>query len=945
MINLLTPLLGTTGLPYVEHKIKLLLFFCLSFAVQSNAQTWTQLSPPNPPIAGAILGIHFVDDQTGYISGANGAISKTLDCGKTWQSQISGTTSTLYSIFFTDASHGVAVGSTGTIRITTNGGLNWVSPTTVPAAATTTDFRVVWFDAVGNGYIGGGVAGTYSQILKTTNGGTTWTDISPAQTFAAGATGRAIYGIFFTSPTVGYATDFDGRILKTVNSGGIWTATQATLVSNNLHGIYFTSALRGFAVGGDPSTATGVILKTEDAGLNWTSTQLPVGSFLTDVKFNSSGGAYAVGGNPVTNTQGVIYKPLNITTGFNSWGLETTGLGSFSRLFRLSVPSSTTVYCSGLNGTLLKTPFIDATFTLATLSNGGCFDFQFNNTGSSTLTYSWNFNDPSSGANNTSAQQNPVHQFSKCGTFNVCLTVTGGGCSTTTCQTITIVDNIPPSITNCPQNQTVGTDPGQCYHTLVAPWNIIATDNCDPNPSVTLTYTDPAGVVKPFTASTTMPKGINTFVYVAKDKCGNMSRQCAFTITVMDTEAPKIICPLSSSVIGTLTPAPAQCKAIVKGLAPTVADNCPMVNVTYAITGATTGSGVTDVSGTSFMQGISTVTYTATDMGGNTATCSFTVTVKCDPCKPNLALNLSGYFPFNGNANDVSPNLLHGTATNVIQATAISGLPSAFSFNGTNSWIDCGNSNRGVTDAVAVCAWVKTTEKTKGMWVAGQYLNGGQPKGYLLSIGDVTNSNIGLATFSGRVDASAYYTATSNSSIKVNDGQWHCLVGTAGNGEWKIYVDGILRGSQPGLTTPSIALLSNGPQFTIGTASVGANPMWYNGAMDDVRVYNRVLNECEIEALCKTNIVSGLGEVRNKIQLSVYPNPNSGNFNVELPQSATTGMSLRVTDLAGRLVLEKQTQTGDILQTVQAENLPGGMYLLQVIEKGRIVGVEKFVKQ
>lgn len=704
---------------YLKKKAKLLVFFCLIFMVQANAQTWTKLSPPNPPFPGNILGIHFVTDQMGYVCGDNGAISKTVDCGKTWVSQNSKTTSRLYSIFFTSALNGVAVGDGGAIRITTTGGSTWSPPISVPSNSVGTDFRVVWFDAAGNGYIGGGISQVYSRILKTTDGGATWIDKSPAQTFGPGITGRAIYGIFFTDAVNGYATDFDGRILKTVDGGSNWSANSATLASNNLGGIYFTSPLVGFAVGGNPTATTGVILKTENAGTSWTTTPLPAGSFLSDIKFNSSGGAYAVGGNPSTNV-GVIYKPLNIAAGNNSWVLEAAVPSSFSRLFRLSLPSSNTGYTCGLAGTVLKTPFVDATFTVANLSNG-CFNVQFNNAGSSGLTYSWTFDDLSSGTNNTSTQQNPIHQFSKCGTFNVCLTVTGGGCSSTTCQTITIVDNsppvivcpptytatcssntapamagtatatdnctpsadisitytdqfsglvdcdqtirrtwtakdkcgntstcvqliyvrdnIPPSITNCPQNQTVGTDPGQCFFTIPTPWNIIATDNCDPSPSVTLTYTDPAGVVKPFTASTTLPKGINQFVYVAKDKCGNMSKQCAFTITVKDTEAPKIICPPSISVIGSLAPTSAQCKAIASGLAPTVTDNCPMVTVTYAITGATTGSGITDVSGTSFMQGISTVIYTATDMGGNTDTCSFTVTVFCDTtqcaCSPN----------------------------------------------------------------------------------------------------------------------------------------------------------------------------------------------------------------------------------------------------------------------------------------------------------------------
>ena len=94
-----------------------------------------------------------------------------------------------------------------------------------------------------------------------------------------------------------------------------------------------------------------------------------------------------------------------------------------------------------------------------------------------------------------------------------------------------------------------------------------------------------------------------------------------------------------------------------------------------------------------------------------------------------------------------------------------------------------------------------------------------------------------------------------------------------------------------------------------------------------------------------TNSISDTKQLSALKPIRIFPNPNPGSFNVELPQPATTGMTLRVTDLAGRLVWEKPTQTANIQQTVQAENLSGGMYLLQLVEKGRVVGVEKFVKQ
>jgi PKD repeat protein len=334
-------------------------------------------------------------------------------------------------------------------------------------------------------------------------------------------------------------------------------------------------------------------------------------------------------------------------------------------------------------------------------------------------------------------------------------------------------------------------------------------------------------------------------------------------------------------------------------------------------------------------------------------------TQSCPPCKfkinvlppVSLSTGLTGYFPFNGNANDVSPTLINGIPSNLIPATALNGALSAYSFNGTTSWIDGTNNNRGVTDQVSVCAWVRTTELLRGMWVAGQY-NGGQFKGYLLSIGDITNSagSIGLASFSGRVNSGPYYAAISQSNVKVNDGAWHCIIGTAGIGitgvsEWKIYVDATLRGSVPGAT--STIAPTNIP-FTIGRHSdlfIGTNLMFYNGNMDDVRVYNKVLTQCEIDSMCSIRFVSGVGDINEKMRVSIFPNPNRGTFTLEMSKKATTKMSYRVTNLMGQLIFEKPIEKGSEQQTVEVKDLTEGLYFLHIVSEGKVVAIEKFVKQ
>ena len=79
--------------------------------------------------------------------------------------------------------------------------------------------------------------------------------------------------------------------------------------------------------------------------------------------------------------------------------------------------------------------------------------------------------------------------------------------------------------------------------------------------------------------------------------------------------------------------------------------------------------------------------------------------------------------------------------------------------------------------------------------------------------------------------------------------------------------------------------------------------------------------------------------------IRIFPNPNTGAFTVELPNAAAPGMRFRITDLAGRLVQESTAETGYDRQTVQSDGLPNGLYFLLVTLEGRVLAVEKFVKQ
>ncbi|MEO1412236.1 MAG: HYR domain-containing protein, partial [Bacteroidota bacterium] len=92
------------------------------------------------------------------------------------------------------------------------------------------------------------------------------------------------------------------------------------------------------------------------------------------------------------------------------------------------------------------------------------------------------------------------------------------------------------------------------------------------------------------------------------------------TITTGDSQAPSISCPGDQLVDAGMP---------ISGLSPTAfSDNCQVASVSYELSGATSGTGSDDASGSVFAPGLTTVTYTVTDEGGNTNTCSFEVTAQ-----------------------------------------------------------------------------------------------------------------------------------------------------------------------------------------------------------------------------------------------------------------------------------------------------------------------------
>ncbi|MBP9795636.1 MAG: right-handed parallel beta-helix repeat-containing protein, partial [Chitinophagales bacterium] len=195
--------------------------------------------------------------------------------------------------------------------------------------------------------------------------------------------------------------------------------------------------------------------------------------------------------------------------------------------------------------------------------------------------------------------------------------------NTFTCiQLVTVTDNEAPTFT-CIGDQTRNTDAGECTYSVISEeFDPPVADNCFLESltwsSTGATTTSGAGTM----GSEILEKGTTIVTWTADD--GTSITTCTYSITISDEENPTVTCPSDVTVFSNAS----GCTAVVTGLAPASSnDNCAVTSTTFAITGATTGAGSTDASGSTFNEGISTVTYTVTDEAGNTGTCSFTVTV------------------------------------------------------------------------------------------------------------------------------------------------------------------------------------------------------------------------------------------------------------------------------------------------------------------------------
>ena len=276
-----------------------------------------------------------------------------------------------------------------------------------------------------------------------------------------------------------------------------------------------------------------------------------------------------------------------------------------------------------------------------------------------------------------------VNQIFNIGVTTVTWTATdaSGNVSANDVFTVTVEDNQLPTLT-AQADFTRNADAGNCNFVNTNIPNGVASDNCSVasyqyilSGATTATVTTLVNQV--FNSGTT------TITWTATDASGNISASDVFTVTINETQLPT----LTAQADFTRNADAGVCSFTNTNIPNGVAtDNCTIASYQYVLTGATIGT-VTTLTNQVFNVGVTTITWTATDISGNiSANDVFTVTVLDNQlptitCPANIIVSSTGSC-----SSIVTYNL--PTATDncgIASIVQIAGLPSGSSFPNTTT--------------------------------------------------------------------------------------------------------------------------------------------------------------------------------------------------------------------------------------------------------------------
>jgi hypothetical protein len=212
----------------------------------------------------------------------------------------------------------------------------------------------------------------------------------------------------------------------------------------------------------------------------------------------------------------------------------------------------------------------------------------------------------------------------------------------------------------------------------------------------------------------------------------------------------------------------------------------------------------------------------------------------------DITTGLVAYYPLNGNGSDFSGNGYNGTVYSASPTSDRLGNTSgALRFDGNADLVGIPSASINNLTSGTIAAWIKLNDNTDETITAKQ--RDSVNSWALFTVGYIPHTT-------GGVPGKLYFhprnnvpTGVASSASIIPTGVWRHVAVTFSSTSVRIYINGALDSSKSGDYSVGSNLTTTN---TIGGWIAQPNPPhWFNGMIDDVRIYNRALTDAEILGL------------------------------------------------------------------------------------------------
>ena len=490
--------------------------------------------------------------------------------------------------------------------------------------------------------------------------------------------------------------------------------------------------------------------------------------------------------------------------------------------------------------------------------------------------------------------------------------------NTSNCSFIVTVKDIEPPLMNSPLPLYFSTDPGTSTYSFI-PTPPLATDNHKMK-VVEGVRSDNKSLDQPYSIGTTK------ITWNASDSSGNITSVMQF-ITVKDTEAPVISAADVEYNAGLYT-----CSAAINNDIQ-VTDNSVTVNYTGL---RNDGAALNDL----YPIGITTITWTASDAFGNTATSIQQITVKdnvapiitpvnnnlivanLNGCKANISnmafdpqvydnctvVSLKNNY---NNTSSLSGTILPQGITNILW-TAVDGS------GNTSSWLQV----------------IEVTTPAMQINIPDVFVLPGNTDANTIYLGYAPTSVI---TYNTTVVGATSYLWSVSSNLSISGANNNSTVKVTANATSSL--------------APTLTLKASNNIGCSVTATKQLQVVDISCGKNKVMICSPLFKEmCVNDKTLKSYLQTGykLGYCNSTQQktsspsfvmaektFKIYPNPGSGIFNLQLNNYQNTKMEVRITDVMGKLIAVKSLVISNSVEIVPFNIVkhPAGVYNVQFISE------------